>query len=146
MYGKPDATKEEVIKEYELAHADEIINKFPYGYETLVGERGVKLSGGHKQRVAIARAMLKKSQILILDEATSALDSKSEKLITNALDTLMEKRTTIVIAHRLSTIKKMDRIVVLTDEGVVEDGTHSDLLKQKGLYSELWHHQHDDFL
>ncbi len=146
LYGDPDASKEEVLKASKLAHADEFIKKLPYGYETLVGERGVKLSGGQKQRVAIARAMLKKAPILILDEATSALDSKSEKLITSALDKLMESRTTIVIAHRLSTIKKLDRIVVLTDGEAIEDGTHNELLKLNGLYSELWHHQHDDFL
>lgn len=145
-YGRPDATKEEVMTASRLAHAEEFIEKLPNGYETLVGERGVKLSGGQKQRVAIARAMLKKSPILILDEATSALDSKSEKLITNALDTLMEDRTTIVIAHRLSTIKKLDRIIVLTEQGAVEDGTHEELLKLNGIYSDLWHHQHDDFI
>ena len=146
LYGNPQATREEVMKATKQAHADEFIDKLPQGYDTLVGERGVKLSGGQKQRVAIARAMLKKSPILILDEATSALDSKSEKLITNALDTLMKNRTTIVIAHRLSTIKKLDRIVVLTENGAEEDGTHDQLIKQKGLYNELWNHQHDDFL
>lgn len=146
LYGNTAATEEEVLKAAKQAHADEFIVKLPQGYDTLVGERGVKLSGGQKQRVAIARAMLKKSPILVLDEATSALDSKSEKLITSALDTLMKNRTTIVIAHRLSTIKKLDRIIVLTEDGVAEDGTHTQLLRKKGLYSELWRHQHDDFL
>ena len=145
-YGDPNASDKEVLEAAKLAHADEFIQKLPSGYKTLVGERGVKLSGGQKQRVAIARAMLKKAPILILDEATSALDSKSEKLIVQALDTLMENRTTIVIAHRLSTIKKLDRIIVLTEDGIQEDGTHAKLLKNKGLYAELWSHQHDDFL
>jgi ATP-binding cassette subfamily B protein len=146
LYGNPKASKEEVLEAARLAHADEFIKKLSHGYETLVGERGVKLSGGQKQRVAIARAMLKKAPILVLDEATSALDSKSEKLIVNALDTLMQSRTTIVIAHRLSTIKKLDRIIVLTEDGAIEDGTHTELLKKKGIYAELWSHQHDDFL
>ena len=145
-YGNPKASKEEVIKASELAHADEFINKLPNGYETLVGERGVKLSGGQKQRVAIARAMLKKAPILVLDEATSALDSKSEKLITGALNSLMENRTTIVIAHRLSTIRKLDRIILLKDGKAMEDGTHTELLKQNSLYAELWSHQHDGFI
>jgi ATP-binding cassette, subfamily B, bacterial len=145
-YGNPKASKEEVIKAAGLAHADEFINKLPNGYETLVGERGVKLSGGQKQRVAIARAMLKKAPILVLDEATSALDSKSEKLITSALNSLMENRTTIVIAHRLSTIRKLDRIILLKDGKAVEDGTHQELLEQKGLYAELWEHQHGGFI
>ena len=145
-YGNPDATREEVMKAAKLAHADEFIAQLSSGYDTLVGERGVKLSGGQKQRVAIARAMLKKAPILVLDEATSALDSRSEKLITSALDDLMKTRTTLVIAHRLSTIKKLDRIIVLKDGEVVEDGSHAQLLKNKGLYSELWSHQHGDYL
>ncbi len=145
-YGNPKASKDEVMRAAELAHADEFINKLPNGYETLVGERGVKLSGGQKQRVAIARAMLKKAPILVLDEATSALDSKSEKLITGSLNSLMENRTTIVIAHRLSTIRKLDRIILLKDGQAMEDGTHAELLKQNGLYAELWSHQHDGFI
>lgn len=145
-YGREEATEQEVINASKLAHAAEFVEKMPEGYETLVGERGVKLSGGEKQRVAIARAMLSKAPILILDEATSALDSKSENLIAKALDELMKKRTTIVIAHRLSTIKKMDRIIVLKDGAIVEDGTHESLLKKKGEYAELWHHQSGGFL
>ena len=112
----------------------------------MVGERGIKLSGGQKQRVAIARAMLKKAPILVLDEATSALDSKSESLITSALNTLMKDRTTIVIAHRLSTIKKLDRIILMMNGNVAEDGTHQELLLKKGMYTELWNHQHDGFI
>ena len=146
LYGDPTATKKDVLEAARLAHADEFIRKLPNSYDTLVGERGVKLSGGQKQRVAIARAMLKKAPILILDEATSALDSKSEKLIVSALDELMKNRTTIVIAHRLSTIQKLDRIIVLTEDGATEDGTHKELIKNKDLYAELWSHQHDDFL
>lgn len=145
-YGDLDASDEEVYEAARLAHAAEFIEKLPKGYETLVGERGIKLSGGQKQRVAIARAMLKKAPILVLDEATSALDSKSENLIVKALDALMKDRTTIVIAHRLSTIKKLDRIIVLTDQGVAEDGTHAELLKKRGIYYDLWSHQHDDFM
>lgn len=144
-YGNPNAKRPDVLRAAKLAHADEFINELPNGYETLVGERGVKLSGGQKQRVAIARAMLKAAPILILDEATSALDSKSEKLITNALDNLMKNRTTIVIAHRLSTIKKLDRVIVLKNGDIVGDGSHNDLLKQDGLYKELWSHQHGRF-
>lgn len=118
----------------------------PKKYETLVGERGIKLSGGQKQRVAIARAMLKSSPILILDEATSALDSESEHLIQLALDNLMTNRTTLVIAHRLSTVKKMDRIFVLDKGQLVESGSHPELLQKKGVYADLWSHQHGDFL
>ena len=112
----------------------------------MVGERGVKLSGGQKQRIAIARAMLKPAPILLLDEATSALDSKSEKLIIAALDNLMKGRTTIVIAHRLSTIKKLDRIVVLDKGEIKEDGTHTQLLEEKGTYANLWKHQMGNFI
>jgi ATP-binding cassette subfamily B protein len=145
-YGDPNADDVAIIHAAKLAHADEFINKLPDGYNTLVGERGVKLSGGEKQRVAIARAMLKKSPIVVLDEATSALDSRSEKAIVSALDNLMKGRTTLVIAHRLSTIRKLDRIVVLRDGQITEDGTHEELLKQKGLYADLWQHQSGEFI
>jgi ATP-binding cassette subfamily B protein len=145
-YGKLDATHDEIVAAAKLAHAHDFITKLPEGYETLVGERGVKLSGGEKQRVAIARAMLKTAPILLLDEATSALDSKSEKAIVSALDNLMKGRTTIVIAHRLSTIRKLDRIVVLKDGKIIEDGSHEALLTKKGTYAELWQHQSGEFL
>lgn len=145
-YGRPEASDAEVYEAARLAHAAEFIKGLPRGYDTLVGERGIKLSGGEKQRVAIARAMLSKAPILLLDEATSALDSKSEKLITSALDTLMESRTTIVIAHRLSTIRKMDRILVMKDGSIFEDGDHDKLIAQKGEYAELWAHQSGGFL
>lgn len=141
VYSNPDATEEELVTAAKRAHASEFIDNLADKYETRVGERGVKLSGGQKQRVMIARAMLKESPILVLDEATSSLDSKSEKYIQEALDELMKNRTTIVIAHRLSTLKKMDRIIVFDDGKVVEDGTHEDLLKNKGKYHALWQHQ-----
>ncbi len=145
-YGRTDATDQEVFEAARLAHAADFITAFPDGYETLVGERGVKLSGGEKQRVAIARAMLSRAPILVLDEATSALDSKSEGLITTALNELMKHRTTIVVAHRLSTIRKMDRILVMKDGQIIEDGTHQQLLTQKGEYAELWNHQSGGFI
>lgn len=145
-YGKPGATKDDVIAAAKQANAHDFINKLPKGYDTLVGERGVKLSGGQRQRVAIARALLKDAPILILDEATSALDSESEVLIQEALRTLMKGRTTLVIAHRLSTIQKMDRIIVMEDGAITEEGTHSQLLKRKGTYARLWKHQSGGFL
>jgi ATP-binding cassette subfamily B protein len=141
------ACKEEIIKASKGAHAHEFIETLEKGYDTLVGERGVKLSGGQKQRVAIARAMVKNSPILLLDEATSALDSESEQLIQDALWKLMEGKTAIVIAHRLSTIQKMDRIIVLDNGKIVEEGSHSELVKKKnGLYARLWKHQSGGFL
>lgn len=145
-YGNPDASDEEVIAVSRMANALEFIQALPEGFETLVGERGVKLSGGQRQRVAIARAMLKNAPILLLDEATSALDSESEVLIQEALWKLMEGRTAIVIAHRLSTIQKMDRILVMEDGEIIEQGTHKELTRQKGIYSELWSHQSGGFI
>lgn len=138
-YARPEASDDEVVEAARLAHAHEFITKFPQGYETLVGERGIKLSGGERQRVAIARAILKNAPILILDEATSSLDSESEKLIQDALTRLMKGRTTIVVAHRLSTINQMDRILVIENGAVVEQGTHHELLKvSQGVYQKLW--------
>lgn len=145
-YGKQQASDKEVIRAAKVAHADEFIKDLPNGYDTLVGERGIKLSGGQRQRIAIARAMLKDAPILVLDEATSALDSESEKLIQDALWKLMEGRTAIVIAHRLSTVQKMDRIIVMEDGKIVEQGTHKELLAHKGIYSQLWAHQSGGFL
>lgn len=145
-YGKTDATEDEIIDATRKAHALEFIEKLPDGFDTLVGERGVKLSGGQRQRVAIARAILKDAPILILDEATSALDSESEKLIQDALGKLMKNRTSIVIAHRLSTIAKLDRIIVLENGKIIEDGSHQDLLKKKGMYATLWSHQSGGFI
>lgn len=145
-YSRPDATIAEVRKAAEQANALEFIEKLPKDFETLVGERGVKLSGGQRQRVAIARAILKDAPILILDEATSALDSESEKLIQDALSKLMKNRTSIVIAHRLSTIAKLDRVIVLADGAIVEEGTHQQLLGKKGTYARLWAHQSGDLI
>ena len=146
-YGNESASDKELIKASSDAHAHEFISKLDQKYETLVGERGVKLSGGQKQRVAIARALLKNAPILVLDEATSALDSESEQLIQDALWKLMEGKTAIVIAHRLSTIQKMDRIIVLDNGKIIEDGSHSELIKKKnGQYAKLWKHQSGGFL
>lgn len=146
-YGRRDATDEEVYEAARLAHAHEFISKFPEGYNTFVGERGVKLSGGERQRVAIARALLKNAPILVLDEATSALDSESERLIQDAFATLMQGRTSVVIAHRLSTIRHMDRIVVIEEGSIIEEGTHEALLKKKkGIYTKLWNMQAGGFL
>lgn len=145
-YGKPDATNEEVIAVAKKAQAHEFISKLEKGYDTLVGERGIKLSGGQKQRVAIARAMLKDAPILILDEATSALDSESEVAIQSALHTLMEGKTVVAIAHRLSTLREMDRIIVLENGKIIEDGTHESLKAAGGVYQSLWEHQAGGFL
>ncbi|MEZ4605470.1 MAG: ABC transporter transmembrane domain-containing protein [Deinococcales bacterium] len=136
-YGRPEASFDEVIMAAKAANADEFISAFPQGYETIVGERGIKLSGGQRQRVAIARALLKNPRILILDEATSSLDSESEALVQEALEHLMQGRTTFVIAHRLSTIRNADRILVLEDGNFIQEGTHESLLVQGGLYKEL---------
>jgi ABC-type multidrug transport system fused ATPase/permease subunit len=137
-YGRRGATDDEVLEASKKAHCHEFISSLPEGYNTYVGERGVRLSGGERQRVAIARAILKNAPILVLDEATSSLDSESEALIQDALDTLMRGKTVIVIAHRLSTIMRMDRIVVIEHGTVVAEGTHQSLLKQGGLYKKLW--------
>ena len=145
-YGQLDANQEAIEAAAKMASAHDFIMDLPEGYDTLVGERGVKLSGGQRQRVVIARAMLKNAPILALDEATSALDSESEVLIQSALWKLMEGRTAIVIAHRLSTIQKMDRILVLDKGKIVEEGTHKELIKQKGTYAKLWAHQSGGFM
>ncbi len=145
-YSRPTATESEIEQAAKDAQAYDFINVLEDGFGTLVGERGVKLSGGQRQRVAIARAILKQAPVLILDEATSALDSESELLIQKALEKLMQGRTSIVIAHRLSTIAKLDRIIVMDSGKIVEDGTHKELLKQKGIYAKLWAHQSGGFI
>lgn len=132
---------DQIIKAAEYAHAAEFIKKLPQGYDTIVGERGVKLSIGQRQRIAIARAFLDDKPILILDEATSALDSESELLVQRALEKLWEHKTVIAIAHRLSTLRNMDKVIVIQDGQIVEQGTQTELLKSKGIYSELWAHQ-----
>jgi len=146
-YGKPTATNKEVLKASKLAHCDEFISRLEKGYDTFVGERGIKLSGGERQRVAIARAILRNAPILIMDEATSSLDSESEKFIQDSLDKLMKEKTVIVVAHRLSTIKKVDRIVVIDKKKIVEDGTHNSLIQLKnGIYKKLWDIQVGGFI
>lgn len=141
MYGKADATDEEINRAIKSAYLDEFVQKLPNGIDTVIGERGLLLSGGQKQRLAIARAILKNAPIVILDEATSALDNKSEKVVQRALDKLMEGRTTIVIAHRLSTVMDADKILVINDGQVVEEGTHNDLLEKNGSYAVLYRSQ-----
>jgi ATP-binding cassette subfamily B protein len=145
-YGKPSATDAEVVAVAKKSYAHDFIKVLPEGYDTFVGERGVKLSGGQRQRVAIARAMLSGSPILVLDEATSALDSESERVIQKALWGLMKDKTAVVIAHRLSTIQRMDRIVVLDEGKIIEQGSHKSLLEQDGLYARLWKHQSGGFI
>ena len=145
-YARPDASDEDVLAAAKNAKADEFIAELPDGFDTVIGERGVKLSGGQRQRIAIARAMLLDAPILVLDEATSALDSESEKYIQSALVKLMKGRTAVVVAHRLSTISHLDRIIVLENGAIVEDGTHEELLHRKGGYSRLWSHQSGGFV
>ena len=151
-YGRPDASLDEIIEAARRARAHEFIeeiadNKGRQGYEAHVGERGVKLSGGQKQRIGIARAILKKAPILILDEATSALDSESEHAIQAALEETMEGKTVIAIAHRLSTLRQMDRILVLDQGRIIEDGTHDELLSRLEVhYAKLWRMQSGDFM
>jgi ATP-binding cassette subfamily B protein len=137
-YGKPDASMEEVIEAAKKANAHEFIMELPKGYHTEIGQRGIKLSGGQKQRLSIARVFLKNPPILILDEPTSALDNESERVIQESLERLAQSRTTIVIAHRLSTIRHAERILVLTEQGIEEQGTHEELMSRKGIYSHLY--------
>jgi ABC-type multidrug transport system fused ATPase/permease subunit len=146
-YGKPGATDKEIIAASKAAHCHEFISAQEQGYDTYVGERGIKLSGGERQRVAIARAILRNAPILVLDEATSSLDSESEHLIQEALENLMKDKTVIVIAHRLSTIRQMDRIIVVDNGQVVEEGTHDDLSSREGtIYAKLWQLQAGGFI
>ena len=145
-YGNMGVKKEDVVRAAKMANAHEFIMKLPQGYDTIVGERGVKLSGGEQQRINIARAILKNPPILILDEATSSLDSESEKLIQDALCKLIKGRTTIIIAHRLSTVMRADLIVVLDKGKISEMDTHNQLLKKEGIYSKLFKIQSGGYL
>ncbi len=140
-YGKPDATEAEIVAAAQNANAHEFIMGLPEGYDTYIGQRGIKLSGGQKQRLSIARVFLKNPPILIFDEATSALDNESEKVVQDSLEKLAKNRTTFVIAHRLSTIRNAERILVLTEEGIAEEGTHRELLEKKGIYAGLYQMQ-----
>ena len=138
-YGKPDATEEEVIEAAKNANAHEFIMSFPDGYQTDIGQRGIKLSGGQKQRLSIARVFLKNPPILIFDEATSALDNESERVVQESMERLAKNRTTLVIAHRLTTIQNAERILVLSEDGIAESGTHEELLKKGGIYEKMYH-------
>jgi subfamily B ATP-binding cassette protein MsbA len=142
-FGRPDATDAEIIEAAKLANADEFIARMPDGYCSLVGDRGSTLSGGQRQRIGIARALIRDNPILILDEPTAALDAESEHLVIEAMERLMAGRTVITIAHRLSTLRDADKIVVIKDGGVVEEGTHDELLQLDGVYAQLHHLQFD---
>jgi ABC-type multidrug transport system fused ATPase/permease subunit len=141
LYGKPDATREELVDAAKAANAHEFIIQLPEGYDTEIGERGVKLSGGQKQRLALARAILADPRILILDEATSSVDAEAEFLIQQALERVLKDRTSLVIAHRLSTVRNADKIIVLDQGRIVETGKHEELLKRGGLYGQLYQRQ-----
>ena len=141
LYGDPDASEEMVHEAARRANIDEFIESLPDGYDTYVGERGIKLSGGQKQRISIARVFLKNPPILILDEATSALDNTTELIIQKSLEELCKGRTTLVVAHRLSTIKNADNIIVMTEQGIQESGSHRELMEKNGLYAELYNAQ-----
>ncbi len=138
----PDASEEEVIRALKRAHAMEFVEKLPAGLDSIVGERGVKLSGGQKQRVAIARALLQNAPIIVLDEATSALDSESEQIIKDSFRDILRGKTAVVVAHRLSTLSDMDRIIVIDNGKIIEDGTHDELLENGKLYAKLWRKQY----
>jgi ATP-binding cassette subfamily B protein len=140
-YGKLDACDEEIMEAAKKANAHDFIMKLPDGYDTDIGQRGVKLSGGQKQRLSIARVFLKNPPVIIFDEATSALDNESEKAIQDSLERLTNNRTTLVIAHRLSTVRNVQRILVLSDNGIEEQGTHEELIARDGAYANLYNMQ-----
>ena len=138
LYGRLDAIEEEVIEAAKRANIHDYVMTLEEGYDTVIGERGVKLSGGQKQRISIARVFLKNPPVLLLDEATSALDNESEKLVQESLERLSEGRTTLTIAHRLTTIRNADEIIVLTEDGIAEQGSHSELMQKGGIYSNMY--------
>ena len=140
-YGRPDATEAEIVAAAQNANAHEFIMNLPEGYDTNIGQRGIKLSGGQKQRLSIARVFLKNPPVLIFDEATSALDNESERVVQESLEKLAKGRTTFVIAHRLSTIRNAGKILVLTENGIAESGNHEELLAKNGIYAELYNMQ-----
>jgi ABC-type multidrug transport system fused ATPase/permease subunit len=142
-FGRPEATLDEIIEAAKLANADEFITRMPHGYDSMIGERGLTLSGGQRRRVGIARALIRNDLILILDEPTAALDAESEQLVIQAMERLMKGRTVICIAHRLSTIRDANRIVVIDDGVVAEEGTHHELLARNGIYAELHRIQYE---
>jgi subfamily B ATP-binding cassette protein MsbA len=144
-YGRPDATREEIIEAAHLANAQEFIERMPFGYETIVGERGMNLSGGQRQRLGIARALVRNSPILILDEPTAALDVEAEERVIEALERLMKGRTVVMIAHRLATLRDADRVIVVKDGVVMEEGTHDHLLSLGGVYTALHKAQEDNW-
>ena len=146
LYGNPDATPEEIEEAARAAHAHEFVSRFPDGYEQEIGERGVTLSAGQRQRMAIARVMLKRPAVLILDEASASLDSESETLVQDALEHLMRDRTTLVIAHRLSTVLRANRILVLSDGQIVDEGSHAELLARSDVYSRLYQRQFEQVI
>jgi ATP-binding cassette subfamily B protein len=137
LYGKPDADEAEVIAAAKKANAHDFIMELPDGYQSDIGQRGVKLSGGQRQRLSIARVFLKDPPVLILDEATSALDNESERIVHEALNALAKDRTAFIIAHRLSTVRNTSRILVLTEQGIAEQGTHAELMHRRGIYAKL---------
>ena len=139
--GRLDATEAEIIKAAKMANAHQFIIEFTDGYDTVVGEKGMSVSGGQRQRIAIARAILKNAPIMLMDEATSALDNESEKVVQDSLEKLAKNRTTFVIAHRLSTIKNAEKIIVLSEDGIEESGTHEELMDRKGTYEKLYNMQ-----
>jgi len=141
VMGRPGASDDEIVRAAKLAHAHEFVTTLPQGYDTVVGDRGVKLSGGQRQRINIAQVFLKSPEILILDEATSALDSESEALVQDAIDRLAEDRTVIMVAHRLSTLREVDRVVVLEDGVIVEEGGWDELLRRRGAFARMWEMQ-----
>jgi subfamily B ATP-binding cassette protein MsbA len=142
-FGRPDATDEDIVLAAKLANADEFISRMPDGYDSMIGDRGKTLSGGQRQRIGIARALIRNNPILILDEPTAALDTESEELVIEALERLMEGRTVITIAHRLSTLRNADKIIVMKDGVVAEDGTQEGLLELDGVYAQLHHRQYN---